>query len=120
MAAAKERSLQRSGAEKAIWDEAMHRRYMPAGEANAAPTPAEVNGTETVAGLTLASAASLLSAAKEISAFQPVPPAHEKLAGLAQSSAAFGLGLQHIIKSAPVSGQAPDCSCYMYCKRSLL
>ena len=81
---------------------------MPAGEANAAPTPAGVNDAETAAGLALASAASLLSAAKQNSAFQPVPSAHERLAGLAQSSAAFGPGLQHIIKSVPVSGQALD------------
>ena len=56
MAAAKERSLRRSGAEKAFWDEAMHRRYMPAGDANAAPAPTEVDDAETVAGLALASA----------------------------------------------------------------
>ena len=80
MAAAKERSLQRFGAEKDIWDDAMHRRYLPAGDANVAPAAAE-DDAETAAGLALASAASLLSAAKENTAFRPSAPAHERLAG---------------------------------------
>ena len=109
MAAAKERSLQRFGAEKDIWDDAMHRRYMPAGDASAAPAPAEDANAETAAGQPLASAAaSLLSAAKENTAFRPSAPAHERLAGLADSSAAFGPGLQHIINSVPTGGQSSD------------
>ena len=112
LAAAKARAIERHGAEKDVWDRAMHRRIMPAGQGDSEPAQGE--GGELESDMAASVAASLLTAAQENSAFLEAerrkagPSAHEKLSGLAASSAAFGPGLQHIINGVPSSEQSSD------------
>ena len=68
LAAAKARAIERRGAEKDVWDKAMHRRIMPAGHNDSDPAPRECD--ELAADMTASIAASLLTAAQENSAFE--------------------------------------------------